>query len=187
MDRPSISVMSPTSPGALRDLPLVLPGQLSVSATLAQPTMWLNMRRLHGCQLSSPHLMFTGEAVVRQGGPSVERQRSSSHRSANTTRRTASEPLRQDVLPARQKVSIIWERKVMSALVFVFTPKQAWTLMNLSIREKAGRAVLFLVDDYGLTVWIGKHFKWHSLLWLYIQYIPIYFFRFLNLYQNHED
>nr|XP_046257866.1 regulating synaptic membrane exocytosis protein 1 isoform X5 [Scatophagus argus] len=30
MDRPSISVMSPTSPGALRDLPLVLPGQLSV-------------------------------------------------------------------------------------------------------------------------------------------------------------
>lgn len=36
MDRPSISVMSPTSPGALRDLPLVLPGQLSVSATLAR-------------------------------------------------------------------------------------------------------------------------------------------------------
>lgn len=97
--------------------------------------------------------------MVRQGGPSVERQRSSSHRSANTTRRTASEPLRQDVLPARQKVSIIWERKVMSALVFVFAPKQAWTLMNLSIREKAGRAVLFLVDDYGLMVWIGKHFK----------------------------
>lgn len=31
MDRPSISVMSPTSPGMLRDLPLVLPGQLSVS------------------------------------------------------------------------------------------------------------------------------------------------------------
>ncbi|XP_067354582.1 regulating synaptic membrane exocytosis protein 1-like isoform X30 [Channa argus] len=31
MDRPSISVMSPTSPGTLRDLPLVLPGQLSVS------------------------------------------------------------------------------------------------------------------------------------------------------------
>lgn len=31
MDRPSISVMSPTSPGALRDLPLLLPGQLSVS------------------------------------------------------------------------------------------------------------------------------------------------------------
>uniref|UniRef100_H3DR24 Regulating synaptic membrane exocytosis 1 n=1 Tax=Tetraodon nigroviridis TaxID=99883 RepID=H3DR24_TETNG len=30
MDRPSISVMSPTSPGALRDLPLLLPGQLSV-------------------------------------------------------------------------------------------------------------------------------------------------------------
>uniref|UniRef100_A0A672PT30 Regulating synaptic membrane exocytosis 1 n=1 Tax=Sinocyclocheilus grahami TaxID=75366 RepID=A0A672PT30_SINGR len=30
MDRPSISVMSPTSPGILRDLPLVLPGQLSV-------------------------------------------------------------------------------------------------------------------------------------------------------------
>ncbi|XP_041822674.1 regulating synaptic membrane exocytosis protein 1 [Chelmon rostratus] len=30
MDRPSISVMSPTSPGALRDLPMVLPGQLSV-------------------------------------------------------------------------------------------------------------------------------------------------------------
>uniref|UniRef100_A0A8C4HRU7 Regulating synaptic membrane exocytosis protein 1 n=1 Tax=Dicentrarchus labrax TaxID=13489 RepID=A0A8C4HRU7_DICLA len=30
MERPSISVMSPTSPGALRDLPLVLPGQLSV-------------------------------------------------------------------------------------------------------------------------------------------------------------
>uniref|UniRef100_A0A9J8AU58 Regulating synaptic membrane exocytosis 1 n=1 Tax=Cyprinus carpio carpio TaxID=630221 RepID=A0A9J8AU58_CYPCA len=30
MDRPSISVMSPTSPGMLRDLPLVLPGQLSV-------------------------------------------------------------------------------------------------------------------------------------------------------------
>uniref|UniRef100_A0A8C8A1X6 Regulating synaptic membrane exocytosis 1 n=1 Tax=Oryzias sinensis TaxID=183150 RepID=A0A8C8A1X6_9TELE len=32
MDRPSISVMSPTSPGTLRDLPLVLPGQLSVSS-----------------------------------------------------------------------------------------------------------------------------------------------------------
>ncbi|XP_067297556.1 regulating synaptic membrane exocytosis protein 1 isoform X8 [Pseudorasbora parva] len=30
MDRPSISVMSPTSPGMLRDLPLVLPGQLLV-------------------------------------------------------------------------------------------------------------------------------------------------------------
>nr|XP_023010213.1 regulating synaptic membrane exocytosis protein 1 isoform X2 [Maylandia zebra] len=30
MDRPSISVMSPTSPSTLRDLPLVLPGQLSV-------------------------------------------------------------------------------------------------------------------------------------------------------------
>ncbi|XP_076001332.1 regulating synaptic membrane exocytosis protein 1 [Genypterus blacodes] len=30
MDRPSISVMSPTSPGTLRDLPLLLPGQLSV-------------------------------------------------------------------------------------------------------------------------------------------------------------
>ncbi|XP_037830797.1 regulating synaptic membrane exocytosis protein 1 isoform X2 [Kryptolebias marmoratus] len=30
MDRPSISVMSPTSPGTLRDLPLELPGQLSV-------------------------------------------------------------------------------------------------------------------------------------------------------------
>ncbi|TWW59437.1 Regulating synaptic membrane exocytosis protein 1 [Takifugu flavidus] len=30
MDRPSISVMSPTSPGALRELPLLLPGQLSV-------------------------------------------------------------------------------------------------------------------------------------------------------------
>ncbi|XP_073698321.1 regulating synaptic membrane exocytosis protein 1 isoform X2 [Garra rufa] len=30
MDRPSISVMSPTSPGMLRDIPLVLPGQLSV-------------------------------------------------------------------------------------------------------------------------------------------------------------
>ncbi|XP_029950929.1 regulating synaptic membrane exocytosis protein 1 isoform X2 [Salarias fasciatus] len=30
MDRPSISVMSPTSPGTLRDIPLVLPGQLSV-------------------------------------------------------------------------------------------------------------------------------------------------------------
>ncbi|XP_060904094.1 regulating synaptic membrane exocytosis protein 2 isoform X11 [Labrus mixtus] len=30
MDRPSISVMSPTSPGTLRDLPMVLPGQLSV-------------------------------------------------------------------------------------------------------------------------------------------------------------
>ncbi|XP_030636459.1 LOW QUALITY PROTEIN: regulating synaptic membrane exocytosis protein 1 [Chanos chanos] len=30
MERPSISVMSPTSPGMLRQLPLVLPGQLSV-------------------------------------------------------------------------------------------------------------------------------------------------------------
>nr|XP_043883649.1 regulating synaptic membrane exocytosis protein 1-like isoform X2 [Solea senegalensis] len=30
LDRPSISVMSPTSPGTLRDLPLVLPGQLSI-------------------------------------------------------------------------------------------------------------------------------------------------------------
>ncbi|KAL7845528.1 hypothetical protein AOLI_G00237200 [Acnodon oligacanthus] len=30
IDRPSISVMSPTSPGMLRDLPQVLPGQLSV-------------------------------------------------------------------------------------------------------------------------------------------------------------
>ncbi|KAM9792373.1 regulating synaptic membrane exocytosis protein 1 [Neosynchiropus ocellatus] len=30
MDRPSISVMSPTSPGTIRELPLVLPGQLSV-------------------------------------------------------------------------------------------------------------------------------------------------------------
>lgn len=47
----------------------------------------------------------------------------------------------------------------MSALVFVHAPKRAQTLMKLSIWEKAGRAVLFLVDDYGLTVWIGKHFK----------------------------
>uniref|UniRef100_A0A8B9JNK0 Regulating synaptic membrane exocytosis 1 n=1 Tax=Astyanax mexicanus TaxID=7994 RepID=A0A8B9JNK0_ASTMX len=31
MDRPSISVMSPTSPGMLRDLPQVLPGQLSIN------------------------------------------------------------------------------------------------------------------------------------------------------------
>lgn len=31
MERPSISVISPTSPGALRDAPQVLPGQLSVS------------------------------------------------------------------------------------------------------------------------------------------------------------
>lgn len=31
MDRPSISVISPTSPGALKDAPQVLPGQLSVS------------------------------------------------------------------------------------------------------------------------------------------------------------
>ncbi|XP_036380894.1 regulating synaptic membrane exocytosis protein 1 isoform X3 [Megalops cyprinoides] len=30
MERPSISVMSPTSPGTLRDIPQVLPGQLSV-------------------------------------------------------------------------------------------------------------------------------------------------------------
>ncbi|XP_051939797.1 regulating synaptic membrane exocytosis protein 1 isoform X8 [Hippocampus zosterae] len=30
MERPTISVMSPTSPGTLRELPLVLPGQLSV-------------------------------------------------------------------------------------------------------------------------------------------------------------
>lgn len=36
MDRPSISVMSPTSPGALRDLPLLLPGQLSVSVLWGQ-------------------------------------------------------------------------------------------------------------------------------------------------------
>lgn len=31
MERPSISVISPTSHGALRDAPQVLPGQLSVS------------------------------------------------------------------------------------------------------------------------------------------------------------
>lgn len=31
MERPSISVISPTSPGTLRDAPQVLPGQLSVS------------------------------------------------------------------------------------------------------------------------------------------------------------
>ncbi|XP_052455850.1 regulating synaptic membrane exocytosis protein 1-like isoform X5 [Carassius gibelio] len=30
MERPSISVMSPTSPGMLRELPLIMPGQLSV-------------------------------------------------------------------------------------------------------------------------------------------------------------
>lgn len=30
MERPSISVISPTSPGALKDAPQVLPGQLSV-------------------------------------------------------------------------------------------------------------------------------------------------------------
>lgn len=35
MDRPSISVMSPTSPGTLRDLPMVLPGQLSVSTCMS--------------------------------------------------------------------------------------------------------------------------------------------------------
>lgn len=34
MERPSISVISPTSPGALRDAPQVLPGQLSVSRFL---------------------------------------------------------------------------------------------------------------------------------------------------------
>ncbi|KAH0622084.1 hypothetical protein JD844_024041 [Phrynosoma platyrhinos] len=34
MERPSISVISPTSPGALKDAPQVLPGQLSVSGIL---------------------------------------------------------------------------------------------------------------------------------------------------------
>uniref|UniRef100_A0A671UC52 Regulating synaptic membrane exocytosis 1 n=1 Tax=Sparus aurata TaxID=8175 RepID=A0A671UC52_SPAAU len=42
MDRPSISVMSPTSPGALRDLPLVLPGKLSANClpTFSQVKLW---------------------------------------------------------------------------------------------------------------------------------------------------
>lgn len=186
MDRPSISVMSPTSPGALRDLPLVLPGQLSVSATLAQnqprgsiwdgymdansppPTWCLQVKLWYdkvGHQLNVNVLQAIDLPTRPDGRP-------------------RNPYVKMYFLPDRRYL-FIWERKVMSALVFVFAPKQAWTLMNLSIREKAGRAVLFLVDDYGLTVWIGKHFKWHSLLWLYIQYIPIYFFRFLNLYQNH--
>uniref|UniRef100_A0AAQ4RI47 Regulating synaptic membrane exocytosis 1 n=1 Tax=Gasterosteus aculeatus aculeatus TaxID=481459 RepID=A0AAQ4RI47_GASAC len=38
MERPSISVMSPTSPGTLRDLPLVLPGQLSKISTQETPS-----------------------------------------------------------------------------------------------------------------------------------------------------
>lgn len=36
--------------------------------------------------------------------------------------------------------------------------------MELSIREKAVKAVLVLVDDNGVTVWIRKHFESHSLL-----------------------
>lgn len=51
MDRPSISVMSPTSPGALRDIPLVLPGQLSVSDTITQKQLCDSIR---GCQPPSP-------------------------------------------------------------------------------------------------------------------------------------
>nr|XP_020449910.1 regulating synaptic membrane exocytosis protein 1-like isoform X23 [Monopterus albus] len=54
MDRPSISVMSPTSPGTLRDLPLVLPGQLSVSvwkrvnrSSCEQIQIWIDANSLH--------------------------------------------------------------------------------------------------------------------------------------------
>lgn len=118
MDRPSISVMSPTSPGALRDLPLVLPGQLSVSVSVGEHRScgWI----LGWIQVDSLCLMSAGETVVRQSGPPVDRQRPSSHRSANTTRRTASEPLRQDVLPARQEV-FFWPPggEIVSVSVFV--------------------------------------------------------------------
>lgn len=99
MDRPSISVMSPTSPGALRDLPLVLPGQLSVSVREGRGrSMWLTWMEMD-TSLVFVHL-FTGETVVWQSGPSVDCQHPSSHRPATSTRRTTSEPLCQDVLPA---------------------------------------------------------------------------------------
>lgn len=44
--------------------------------------------------------LVSGEAVVRQGGPSADRQRPAGHGPAPPTGRPASEPLRQDVLPA---------------------------------------------------------------------------------------
>lgn len=47
----------------------------------------------------------------------------------------------------------------MLVLVFVHVPKQARTLIKLSPEEKAGRPVLFLLDDQGFSVWIRKHFK----------------------------
>ncbi|KAM3623511.1 uncharacterized protein V6R79_012056 [Siganus canaliculatus] len=53
MDRPSISVMSPTSPGALRDLPLVLPGQLSVKLWYDKVGHQLNVNVLQAIDLPS--------------------------------------------------------------------------------------------------------------------------------------
>lgn len=49
---------------------------------------------------------LAGEAVVWQSGPSVDRQCPTSHRPANPTRRTTSQPLRQNVLLAWQKVVV---------------------------------------------------------------------------------
>lgn len=40
MERPSISVISPTSPGALKDAPQVLPGQLSVCSFVYAVNDW---------------------------------------------------------------------------------------------------------------------------------------------------
>ncbi|KAM7418412.1 hypothetical protein PAMA_015843 [Pampus argenteus] len=51
MDRPSISVMSPTSPGTLRDLPLVLPGQLSVKLWYDKVGHQLNVNVLQAIDL----------------------------------------------------------------------------------------------------------------------------------------
>ncbi len=61
--------------------------------------MWFIGMDIDTVWILSSHI-FTGEAVVRQGGPSIDRQRPSSHRSATPTRRTTSEPLCQNVLPA---------------------------------------------------------------------------------------
>lgn len=60
MERPSISVISPTSPGALKDAPQVLPGQLSVCiyCTSWRPLVFSHCCIFKNVWLSSFLLLF---------------------------------------------------------------------------------------------------------------------------------
>lgn len=81
MERPSLNVLSPSSPGMLQDAPHLMPGQLSVSVcplSVLGALCWKEDPTSSVCV--SPH---SGETVVRQSGPSADRQRSAGCRASS--------------------------------------------------------------------------------------------------------